>query len=164
MTTSLMQPSSMTEREFGTIFAILGMQLRWTDADEMTIRSYYEALKDLPIEAVKASATDIARHGVTDERTGERRRGFFPTSAQWFDAASHTVTESLRKALPAARTEPWKSECTHCEDTGFEPHECPGDVTCGRTFAHVAHRYVRLCPCRPTNRTWLRHQKFGSGE
>lgn len=152
---TITQSSTMTEREFGTIFAILAMQLRWVDADEMAVRSYYEALRDVPIEACKVSAQTFAR---------EPGRKFFPTTAEWIEAAGHASTETLRKALPAARTEPWKSECVHCDDSGFEHYDCPGDVTCGRKFQHVAHHYVRICPCRPTNHTWLRHQKFGSGE
>jgi hypothetical protein len=145
--------SAMTEREFGTIFTILAIQLRWTDSDEVTIRSYFEALHGEPIESVKASAQAFGRE------TGRR---FFPTTPEWLEASRQVQTETLRKALPAAREQPGSHDCEHCEDTGFEPYDCDG-TNCGRKFKHVAHGYVRLCPCRPTNATWARHQRFGSG-
>lgn len=144
----------MTEREFGAVFAVLAMQLRWTDADEMAVRSYYEALQSVSLEALKASAQQFAQ---------EAGRRFFPTSAEWFEAAQHVTTEALRKALPPAREEPWRFDDEACFDTGWKPYECPGDERCGRRSRHVAHAYVRACPCRPTNKTFQRHQRFGSG-
>lgn len=143
----------MTEREFGTVFAVLAMQLRWTDADEMAVRSYYQALQGVSLDALKASAQQFAQ---------ESGRRFFPTSAEWFEAAQHVTTESLRKALPPAREEPWVHDCRDCEDTGFRPFKCNGKF-CGRKYKHAPHDYVEKCPCRPTNATWNRHQRFGAG-
>lgn len=152
----------MTEREFGNVFATLAIQLRWMDADVVAVKSYYEALKDLPLEAVQASAAEIARTGYLDEK-GEHRTRFFPTSADWRTVAQKATVDVFRKALPAVRDEPWRVECEACDDTGWELFECTGDAFCGRQKTHAAHTFVRVCPCRPTNRTYQRHQKFGAG-
>ena len=144
----------MTEREFSTVFALLAIQLRLTDADELTIRSYYEALKVVPLEAVKVSATAFAR---------EAGRKFFPTSAEWYAAAGQYHQEMLRKALQDPQRGPWRCDCGACEDTGWELFDCPGDASCGRKQVHARHTYVRVCTCRPTNRTWMRHNRFGAG-
>jgi hypothetical protein len=143
----------MSELEFGKVFAILATQLRWTDADEMAVRSYYEALRGESLEAIKAAAQKFAQ---------EAGRRFFPTTAEWAEASRHVTTESLRKALPPAREEPWSHECRDCEDTGFRHYKCNGTF-CGRKFKHVPHDYVEVCSCRPTNATWRRHNQFGAG-
>lgn len=51
------------------------------------------------------------------------------------------------------RTEP---ECAACEDSGWLPKHCDGtrDVICGRTRAHLPHRFVVACDCRGMNRTY----------
>lgn len=144
----------MTLAQFSETFALLAVQLRATDTDEATIRGYYEALKDSPLEAVQAGARAFSR---------EPGRRFFPTTAEWIQVARDASVESLRKALPAARDEPWRYDCEPCSDTGWEPFRCAGDASCGRVKPHLAHDYVRICPCRATNKTWQRHQRFGSG-
>lgn len=144
----------MTLAQFSQTFALLAVQLRATDTDELTIRGYYEALKDAPLEMIQASARAFAQ---------EPGRKFFPTTAEWFQVAHESSVAALRKRLPAARETPWHYDCAHCDDTGWEPFSCPGDVTCGRDRPHAPHAYVRPCPCRPVNQTWQRHQHFGSG-
>lgn len=144
----------MSLQEFSEIFSLLAVQLRAQDADEATMRGYFVALKDAPVEAVAASAQAFAK---------EPDRRFFPTTAEWYQAAQNVTVETLRKSLPPARHEPWHHTCDLCEDTGWEPFECPGDATCGRQRPHYAHRYVRPCPCRPINQTWIRHNRFGVG-
>lgn len=42
--------------------------------------------------------------------------------------------------------------------------DTPAASTCGREQSHAPHSYTKACPCRQTNRTWLRHQHFGKGE
>jgi len=145
----------MSEREFGNVFAKLAIQLRWMDADAVAIRSYFDALKDLSLEAVQASATELAR---------EPGRRFFPTSGEWREVAHKFAAKQIREALTPARDEPWVSECAACDDTGWEPFECTGDSFCGRQKKHAHHTFVRVCACRPTNRTFQRHQRFGGGE
>lgn len=147
----------MTEREFGTVFAKLAMQLRWTDADGVTIRAYFDALQGLPLEAVGTAADAFAR---------EAGRKYPPTSAEWHQGALDARSEIVRKrlALPAGRTEPWRHECASCEDTGWVVAlECDGSPLCGRVQAHPAHPYTKPCGCRATNHTFQRHQQIGYG-
>lgn len=144
----------MSLQEFSAVFSLLAVQLRATDTDEATIRGYFLALQDVPLEAVQASARTFAR---------EPGRRFFPTTAEWVQVAQDASIETLRKALPAPRDEPWHHDCDLCDDTGWEPFQCAGDTTCGRKFVHAPHRFVRPCPCRPVNATWQRHQRFGAG-
>lgn len=120
MTVALMRPSTMTEREFGVIFASLAMQLRWHDADVATIKSYFDVLKDVPLDDVKDAAALFAR---------ESGRKFPPTSAEWFTSARAVEQDRIRKvvALPPGREEPWHHECGSCEDTGWViPIQCDG--------------------------------------
>ncbi len=145
----------MSLQEFSAVFSLLAVQLRATDADEATMRGYFLALEDLPLAAVAASAKKFAR---------DPDRRFFPTSAEWYQAAQGAGVEVLRRTLTAVRDAPWRHTCEACEDTGWSQRiACPGDETCGRSRAHAAHDFVRMCPCRPTNATWLRHQTFGRG-
>lgn len=155
MSTGLIAVSTMTEREFGVVFAKLAIQLRWLDPDVVAIKSYYEALKDFTLPVIEASARAISV---------EPGRRFFPTTGEWAERAKHAAAEQLKAALPH-RDEPWKVECQECEDTGWNLGlECYGDTgTCGRTTTHMKHTYTRACFCRPTNRTFLRHSQFGRG-
>lgn len=100
---------AMTLREFGVVFGKLAMQLRAMDADEATIRSYFEPLADLPLDAVRMAQEAFAR---------EAGRQWLPTSAEWRERALEAQQALLRKALPSGREEPWHLECESCEDTG----------------------------------------------
>jgi hypothetical protein len=40
----------------------------------------------------------------------------------------------------------------------------PRAIVCGRTEPHQPHTFSKVCGCRATNRTYQRHQRFGSGE
>jgi hypothetical protein len=142
----------MSEREFGVVMAKLAMQLRWTDADVGTIKSYYEVLGDLSYDAVRSSAEQFAR---------APGRKFPPTSAEWFEAARALQVDQNRKqlALPEGRTEPWRDECDSCEDTGWvRPIACDGGPICGRRRKHLPHTLTKPCECRPTNRTYQRNR------
>lgn len=139
----------LTEQAFGRIFAKLAMQLRWADADEASARSYYEVLAGFSESALAHSAARLSL---------EPGRQFFPTTAEWAAQARIEDARVLRQALPAAREEPWRYECEACEDTGWERFACSGQHDCGKRKTHPAHEYVRSCPCRPTNRTYQRHQ------
>jgi hypothetical protein len=143
------------EAEFLRVFNRLCVALREPPDDTgVTQQTYFELLHDLPIAALDAGATTLAR---------EPGRRFFPTSAEWRTAAEQAQTQQLREALPAGRENPWVCECIGCDDTGWKYHRCPGSNVCGREFKHAAHDYVTVCPCRSSNRTFQRHQKFGSG-
>lgn len=147
------QPSGgMSEREFGVVMAKLAMQLRWTDADVGTIKSYYEVLGDLPMDAISASASAFAR---------EVGRKFPPTSAEWYHAAREVARDTERKklALPPGREQPWRHECVSCEDTGWVQYlDCDGSPLCGRKRKHLPHTFTKPCGCRATNRTYQRNR------
>lgn len=60
------------------------------------------------------------------------------------------LTRSLKAAWPQTRE--WKYLCAACDDYGLEMHMCPGDATCGRSKAHLAHEYGTPCWCSAGNR------------
>lgn len=72
------------------------------------------------------------------------------------------TVEALQAAIgDTTREDGWRDECGACQDTGWELHECHGGERgfCGRRQNHAAHSYVEVCTCRPTNRTYQRHQE-----
>ena len=149
---ALYQPT--TEGDFLRVFNRLCVALREPPDDTgVTQQTYFELLHDLPIAALEAGASVLMK---------EPGRRFFPTSAEWRTAADRAQTEQLREALPTGRENPWVHECSGCEDTGWKYHACP-EEPCGRGFKHAPHDYVTVCPCRASNRTFQRHQKFGAG-
>lgn len=140
-----------TERAFGEIFARLALQLRWLDADEAAILSYFAVLKDLPANVLTRSAEQLA---------AERGRKYFPTTGEWRDCALRVQQEMLREELGTERD--WKVECERCDDTGWmTDFKCGGgeNDACGRPRRHLPHTFARECPCRPTNRTYQRHRQ-----
>lgn len=75
------------------------------------------------------------------EAEGLRAQGAAPEQVS---AALETV---VRDAWPKGRTEPWRDLCAECRDYGWKVVECPGDATCGRHKAHLAHAYAVACWC-----------------
>jgi hypothetical protein len=143
------------DAEFLQVFNRLCVGLRETQDDSGTTQMiYFEALRDLPIAALRGGADALMR---------EPGRRFFPTTAEWRTAATQAHRELLRHAVAPAREQPWTVECEACEDTGWVLRACPGDAVCGRERAHGAHGYATVCPCRPHNRTYQRNQHFGKG-
>lgn len=146
----------MTEPEFLAIFSRLCVALREPQDDTgISQMVYFEALRDLPEQAVHAGAHALSlEHG----------RRFFPTTAEWRTAADAAQQAEFRRALPAPRDEPWHHDCGDCEDTGWVLGlSCPGDRTCGRPRPHLAHSYTVACPCRASNQTYLRKHAVGGG-
>lgn len=143
-------------RAFIAVFSRLCVALRESQDDTgITQQVYFEALKDVPVAALEAGADLLMR---------EQGRRFFPTTAEWRTAAERARESQFRSAVGQARTDPWRHECHDCEDTGWvRGLTCPGDARCGRDRKHMPHDYTMACPCRPTNRTYQRHQVFGSG-
>lgn len=41
--------------------------------------------------------------------------------------------------------------------------ETPRAACCGKTTPHLPHTFTKICPCRATNRTFIRNQSFGRG-
>lgn len=103
----------MTLAEFSRIFALLAVQLRFTDADEATIRGYYEALKDLEPEFCAMAAKRFALQVNSD---GE---AWFPKTGEWRALATKIEverTDELKARLRKLRA----PLCVACGDTGFE--------------------------------------------
>ena len=144
----------MTDAEFLQVFNRLCVALRETqDETGITQGVYFDALRDLSLEALQAGADGLAKQG---------GRKFFPTTAEWRQEAERAAVAALRKALPSARYEPWHHDCNACEDTGWVLGlECDGSDRCGRRKIHAPHSYTEPCPCRATNRTYQRHQQVG---
>lgn len=147
------------ERGFLAVFSRLCVALRETQDDSgITQQVYFDALRDLPLDALERGAMALSR---------ERGRRFFPTTAEWRAAAEIAATDSLRKALSdGQRDEPWRHECADCEDSGWvRGLTCDGKAhgACGRVSAHLAHDYTMACPCRATNRTYRRKLMVGGG-
>ena len=137
---------SITAEDFARIFTRLASQLRWLDYRPEDVQSFFEALRDLPLEITHESAKRIAN---------QPGRKFFPTTGEWRDSALDYEAELRRADLVGERV--WKIECEDCEDTGWIHGYCPGDTTCDRTKTHLPHQFVRVCGCRPSNRTFQRH-------
>lgn len=144
-------PRPATSAEFLTVYNRLSVALREPQDDSgITQGVYFDALKDVPLEALTAGAETLAR---------EPGRRFFPTTAEWRTAAQAWRMSTFRAHETEVDRVEWRHECSGCEDTGFTFHECAGGQTgaCGRRRKHAAHSFVRVCPCRPTNRTYQRH-------
>lgn len=140
-----------TDTEFLRVFNRLCVALREPPDDTGIMQqTYFELLHDLPIQALDAGAVALMQ---------EPGRKFFPTSAEWRQAAAQAGMDALRAALPPARVEPWRHEDPECEDTGWRFLDCDGaSGACGREKKHAPHSYVTICACRPTNHTFHRHR------
>lgn len=148
-------PQAVTDAEFLQIFNRLCVALREpADDTGVTQSTYFEALRDLSMAALERGALALMK---------EPGRRFFPTTAEWRQAAAIAYESWLRDTIKPARAEPWHHECDSCEDSGWVYHECARTVPCGRNNMHASHFYVRVCPCRETNRTYQRNQLFGAG-
>ncbi|HEX8030312.1 MAG TPA: hypothetical protein VF491_17680 [Vicinamibacterales bacterium] len=97
----------MTLPQFADIFAVLAVQLRATDADEATIRAYYNTLKDIEPEYVAMAANEMAR---THE--------WFPKTSEWRQAASKVKNDRRRQQQELLRNLA-SPLCAACSDTGW---------------------------------------------
>lgn len=124
----------MTLQQFSEIFALLAVQLRFTDADEATIRGYYKALSDVDAELVAMAAHRFAQ-GASINEQGE---AWFPKAPEWRAMAVKVRNDRraeleriIRKRLLAGQI-----LCLACEDTGW---------------SEQGGRYG-VCSCRETRR------------
>lgn len=101
----------MTIQDFSSVFALLAVQLRATDADEATIRGYFHALKHLELEFVKMAAD---RFAVSAE--------WFPKTSEWLEMAAKVEHERLELQKHILRHLPHPL-CLVCQDTGWEPSD-----------------------------------------
>lgn len=135
---------------FAQCFNRLAVALRLpaNEADSSMQRVYWDALSDLPVEAIEDAARELA----ADSQ-------WFPKTSEWRDVAVKAKHgRMLKAALPEPRANPWQSECETCDDTGWEALDCDGSSQCGRTKEHGKHAYVIHCACLATNRTYQRKQ------
>jgi hypothetical protein len=113
---------------FARVFGPLAIQLRAGDVDEVTIRVYYDTLKDLPLEFLAMAAEEMGRSAE-----------WFPKTSEWRAAARKVETERRRhqKVLLSSLAEPL---CRACDDTGW---------------ALDATRRAYQCDCRTLRRLEL---------
>jgi thiamine pyrophosphate-dependent acetolactate synthase large subunit-like protein len=125
----------LTLSEFADMFALLAVQLRQIDADEAVIRSYYEALRELEPEFLKAAARRLSLQAE-----------WFPKTSEWRAAAEAIRRERIeaqRRHLRRAS----RPLCRVCDDTGWESVDV---VERGRSI-----RRVTPCACREQRRREL---------
>lgn len=124
----------MNLQQFSEIFALLAVQLRFTDADEATIRGYYKALNNVEAEFVAMAAQRFA----TGASLNDQGEAWFPKAPEWRAMAAKVEAERryeldaiIRKRLTAGQM-----LCNECEDTGWRS---------------MGGRYTR-CACRQLRR------------
>lgn len=106
----------MTLQEFSTVFALLAVQLRFTDADEATIRAYFQALEDIEPEFVQMAAKKMALRGGS---LAENNPHWFPKTSEFREFAltiERDRTAELKARLRALPT----PLCLNCDDTGWD--------------------------------------------
>lgn len=103
----------MTFAEFSNVFAVLALQLRATDADEPQARAYFEALKDLDLELVRAAAIRFA------DEPGDNH-AWFPRVPEWKAGVAKITAERTEELRSRLRSLPVPL-CRVCEDTGWAP-------------------------------------------
>jgi hypothetical protein len=97
----------MTLSQFSEIFALLAVQLRQTDADEATIRAYFETLKDIEPEYLAMAATEMAKGAE-----------WFPKTSEWRRAAAKIKHDRRDKQVALLR-DLESPLCLACSDTGW---------------------------------------------
>lgn len=148
MTTTLVQPAEKVA--FMQTFNVLAKRLRAQDIDAADLQTYFSALSHLPMWALEQGANALAL---------ERGRRFFPTTAEWHDAAQVAIERRLREVAQGERI--WKLYCESCKDSGWKPQECTPKARCGRTYCDRlgethSHEYFIVCPCRAHNPSYQR--------
>lgn len=126
----------------------VALRLPSGEVDSAMQRVYYEALEDLPIDAIEDAARNFAREAT-----------WFPKTSEWRSVAERARNaRALTAGIQDHTGRVWHAECATCDDTGWEPLTCAGSRQCGREQEHAAHDYVVPCPCRETNRTYQRRR------
>ena len=132
----------MTLAQFSQMFALLAVQLRQVDADEATIRGYFEALKDIEPEFLAMAAKQLATSAE-----------WFPKTSEWRAAAAKVAKQrkdehaAMLRRLPAPL-------CTACDDTGWARDERDRVSPCScRTLRQLEilgrRPFPALPPARP---------------
>jgi hypothetical protein len=124
----------VTLQQFSEIFALLAVQLRFTDADEATIRGYFRALSDVEPELVAMAAQRFALGATIVDGVV-----WFPKAPEW-RAMARKVEQDRREELDVIlRRRRFAGEelCRACDDTGW---------------AKNADGRVTPCTCREARR------------
>ncbi len=129
--------TSTDQAVFSQCFNVLSVSLpgkKTDDGDELAanLQVYFQALEDLPLDAVRASVQVIQRQG----------SGFFPSTQEWHSVAERlTRDRAVEARLLAGDIDTDAFECRSCHDTGF--------VTSDSEHGYSATR----CSCVPLNHT-----------
>lgn len=97
----------MTLAQFAEIFSLLAVQLRQIDADEATIRAYFDALKDIEPEFLAMAAKDLARSAE-----------WFPKTSEWRTRACK-IAQDRRDEQAALLRRLASPLCLACRDSGW---------------------------------------------
>lgn len=119
-----------------------------------TKRAYWDALNDLPIEALESAASRLGKEAA-----------WMPKAAEWRAAATQAKKVVELRALTAGDREQrdWRHECNFCEDSGwcYEGGQTLHDVVVG---GYAGRPRMHACVCRATNRTYQRRWRSQFGE
>jgi len=107
----------MTLAQFTEIFVLLAVQLRFTDADEATIRGYFKALSDVEPELIAMAAQRFA-HGASINADGQ---AWFPKAPEWRAMTVKVEKDRGDELAGIIRKRHLVNEvlCRACEDTGW---------------------------------------------
>jgi len=106
----------MNIQQFSEIFALLAVQLRFTDADEATIRGYFRALSDIEPELIALAAERFSLGATLVDGVV-----WFPKAPEW-RAMARKVEKDRHEELDAIlRRRRFAGEelCRTCDDTGW---------------------------------------------
>lgn len=125
----------------------VAVRLPADQADSATQRIFWDGLTPYSIASVEAAAATMAN-----------ACQFFPKLTDWRTrAANLDQSAALAHSLPA-HGHVWHATCEVCDDTGWQPYDCPGSIVCGRPRPHAAHPFAQPCDCRATNPIYQRRQ------
>lgn len=126
----------MTLQQFSEVFALLAVQLRFTDADEATIRGYYKALSDVEMELIAMAAQRFAQ----GESINEQGQAWFPKAPEWRAMAAKVEKDRTIEldGILRKRRIVGAPLCRECDDTGWSMNA-------------TTKRYER-CSCREMRR------------
>lgn len=117
----------MTLQQFSEIFALLAVQLRFTDADEVSIRGYFKALSDIEPELIALAAQRFALGAsITDGQA------WFPKAPEWRAMAAKVAKDRRDELDVILRRRRLAGEelCRACDDTGWAKADGGGVERC----------------------------------
>lgn len=145
----------MSLQQFSEIFALLAVQLRFTDADETAIRGYYRALSDIEPELIAMAAQRFALGAsITDGQA------WFPKAPEWRAMAAKVEKDRREELDVILRKRRFAGEelCRACDDTGWARLESGGVEPCecrkARRLEVLGRRPLPTLPaCEPDGDT-----------